>query len=326
MATSQEPMGIKTMPERKPFDANCVVRSKEIRYKHNGKPYLLLELGDASGRLWARIWDNVAAHDRAISTGDIVSIRAVVQTFNGRKELNLQQITMLPPDAGVTLEELLPSTTKSIREMRCTFDTHRAALRNPHLRQLLTAIFADQAFDDAYFRSPGGKLWHHNHLGGMLEHVVKLLNHANMIKQHYPDIDSDLLKTGIICHGLGKVKEYSMNGYIDFTSEGRLIGHMAIGYAMLTRAIADLPGFPPSLARQLQHLLLSHEQKSSSMAVSPMTLEAIVLQHLIMLDAQASAIVRIHTYDIPEGAQWSKYIPLLDRFIYRENGKVEKGK
>ncbi len=299
-----------------PFVTFCVVRSKEVKYKQNGQPYLVLELGDQSGRLKTRLWNDIDSNSAETPVGGIVKIQAVAEAVNGRKELKIQRLRAASAEDKISADALLPQTAQDVAQLRQMFDAHRQSITNTHLLDLLSAVFRDEAFAKAYFRSPGGKLWHHNYLSGMLEHVVKLLNFADLMNIHYPEIDIDLLKTAIICHDLGKVREYSLNGYIDFSTEGRLLGNGAIGYGIIDGHIRDLPEFPPDLRQQLLHLVLSHNGKQHGAPVEPMTLEAMVLQHLILLDAHTNAILRIRENDVLPDQDWSKYIPLLERFIY----------
>jgi 3'-5' exoribonuclease len=308
--------GIKRRQPGEMFVTFCIVRSKEVRYKQNGQPYLLLELGDKSGRLKARLWDHIDDYSKATPIGGIVKIQAMVQAVGDRKELKVLKLRAATPNDLVKEDDLLPEGDHDREQLKQALDDHRQSIRNTHLRNLLAAIFRNEQFAESYYRSPAGKLWHHNYLGGMLEHVVNLLDYSDMMKIHYPAIDIDLLKTGIICHDLGKVDEYMLNGFIDFSDEGRLLGNTAISYGIVERHIRELENFPEPLRIQLQHLVLSHPTAEQGGAVKPMTLEAVVLQQLIQLDAHANALMRIRENDVLPENRWSKYIPLLERFVY----------
>ncbi len=308
--------GMKKMPPGKSFVTFCVVRNKEVKYKQNGEPYLVLELGDSSGRLKARIWDKIQDYSAKTPIGGIVKIQATVQVYNNRKTLKIQKIRAAKETDGVLLETLLPKSAKDAKVLKQKFLDHYRSIKNKNLLALLDTVFQDEKLAEAYYVSPGGKLWHHNYLFGMLEHVVKLLNMADLMKSHYPAINIDLLKAGIICHDLGKVHEYSLNGFIDFSTEGRLIGNIAAGYGILSEKINSLKDFPKKLRLEFLHVVLSHPGREHHAPVAPMTLEAIVLKHLIQLDAHTNALLRICESDAVPNSEWTKYIPLLDRFIY----------
>lgn len=309
--------GIKGLAPGQSFTGFCVVRKKEIKYKQSGEPYLVLELGDHSGRLRARIWEKPLEYARAYEAGNVVKVKALVQVFQDDRELKIQKIRLASREDGVDLRELLPHTPKDVDELKRQFDRHLQSIRDVHLAKLLSLLFEDRDFKEAYYMSPAGKLWHHNYLSGMLEHVVAMLDTAEVMKIHYPLLNLDLLKSGIICHGAGKVEEYSLEGFIDFSDRGRLLGYAAPGFEMVSRCIGACENFPPELKDQLLHLVLSHQGDAGGGApVPPMTLEAVVLQHLILLDANSNALCRILENDALPGSRWTKFIPLLQRFIY----------
>ena len=295
----------------------CVIRKIEQRHRQNGSPYLVLELGDRSGRLKAKIWDRVVEYTKRVRVGEIVKIRAIVQVFNGRKELKIQKLKAVDESDGIRLIDLLPMSSKNIDALTKQLNDHQGTIHNTNLRSFLEALFKDVEFAAAFFRSPSGKLWHHNYLFGMLEKVVAMLDIADALKAHYPGLNIDLLKTGIICHDIGKVREYQLHGFIDFSDAGRLVGHTAMGYEMMVEVITCLENFPEHLKMQLVHLVLSHEGEHQLGApVRPMTLEATVLHHILNLVANTNALCRIIETDGLPGSNWTKYNPLLERFIY----------
>lgn len=316
--------GIKNILPGKSLVAFCVLRKKEIRYKQTGEPYLVLELGDHSGRLKARIWENPLGYDQQFQEGAILKIKAIVQISHDIKELKIQKIRTATAEDKVDLRELLPATQKDVEELKKRFQEHKNSIENRYLKELLLKLFEDENFETAYFQSPAGKLWHHSYLSGLLEHVVAMLDIAQLLKAHYPQLDLDLLKCGIICHDVGKVREYSFNGFIDFSDQGRLLGYVAMGFEIIAKKIGEIKGFPDSLRDQLLHLILSHQNDGTDTgAVVPMSLEAVVLRHIILLDANTNALCRIQENDALPGAHWTKYIPLLNRFIY-VGGKSQK--
>ena len=76
---------------------------------------------------------------------------------------------------------------------------------NRHLKALLEAIFADEAVALAYRTAPAAKSIHHGWIGGLVEHVLSVCQLAKVTAAHYPDVDFDLLLTGVILHDIGKM-------------------------------------------------------------------------------------------------------------------------
>jgi 3'-5' exoribonuclease len=316
MKSHPENPGIKNIAIGQSFVTFCVLRKKEIKHKQSGEPYLVLELGDHSGRLKARIWEKPLEYARKFEVGNIIKLQAIVQVFQDTKELKIQKIRVATGKDKINLKELLPASDKDEKQLEQQLFYHIKSIKNQYLTELIASLFEDNTFKEAYCMSPAGKLWHHNYLSGLLEHVVAMLEIARLMKENYPLIDLDLLKSGIICHDMGKVKEYSLNGFIDFSDQGRLLGHVAMGFEIVSQKIDRIENFPEELRNQLLHLILSHQSEGKDDAVLPMTLEAIVLRHLILLDANTNALCRIQQNDALPGSKWTKYIPLLERFVF----------
>src|SRR5262249_58168622 len=88
---------------------------------------------------------------------------------------------------------------------------------------------------------------HQAYHGGLLEHVVALLTMADRIADIYPDLDRDLLLTGIFLHDIGKIDELSYDRTFSYSDEGQLVGHLVMGVEMLRDKVertADLTGEP----------------------------------------------------------------------------------
>jgi 3'-5' exoribonuclease len=325
MNEAKRHIGLKTTPVGKQFVGFCSLRKKELRSKTNGELYLAIELGDWSGRLSAKIWEEVNHYNQILRVGEVIKVKGVVQTYQNRKELQTVQIRNVTPEDKVNPELLLPASKKNIPELQQSFYTHLHGINNKFLKQLITGIFDARNFEEKFFLIPAGKLWHHNYLSGMLEHVLAMLDLSDVLQRHYPNLKLDLLKTGIILHDAGKIEEYAVHKFIDFTDKGRLIGHVTMGYEYVSKKIDEIEGFPEELRIQLLHLIVSHQadfEKGSP--VKPMTLEAIILHYLNEIDSKANAFSRIIMKDKQPDSNWTKYVNLLDRFLYAgERGNQE---
>jgi 3'-5' exoribonuclease len=185
------------------------------------------------------------------------------------------------------------------------------------LKELLELIFSDKSYLESYLQIPSGKLWHHQYLYGMLEHLVCMLDLSEIMFRHYPEINLELLKTGMITHFLGNVQEFDQNGYINYSREGRLLGHALLTVLQLEKHINQLNDFPGELRMQLYHLIICDKSiDTASSTVLPMTREAISFSNLMRLDIQANAVERIINRDKLEDSDWTKYNNLFNCFIY----------
>lgn len=312
-----EKTGMKYHAIGETFNDYCIIRKRELKHRQNGKPYLVLEVGDQSGRLKGRIWNDAARRYQQYPVGCIVKLRAIVQAFQSQRELKILNIRTITKSDAVRLHQLLPKSGKDLQKLQAQLHQQLALIENSYLHTLMQKLFANKSFAEAFYIAPSGKLWHHNYLGGTLEHAATLLALADVLTAHYPQVNKDLLRCGIVCHYAGKVSEYALDGYIEFSDWGRLLGYAAMGIRIVEDAIEGIDNFPEELRKKLLHLIIIHQSgEENKSGILPMTLEAVVLKHLISLDGNTNALCRITEKDALPDSRWSKYIPLLGRFVY----------
>jgi 3'-5' exoribonuclease len=187
--------------------------------------------------------------------------------------------------------DLLPATTYDVNELWQKLLGYVESFTDPHLKQLLTTMLSDPRMAELYREAPAARQLHHAWLGGLLEHVVSLLNLGDRVAPHYPVLQRDLLLTGVILHDIGKIRELSWAVGFDYTIEGTLLGHIQMGVEMVEKAIDSLPDFPPRLKTLVVHMILSHHGKLEYGSPKlPMIPEALVLNFLDDLDAKMQAM------------------------------------
>ena len=96
------------------------------------------------------------------------------------------------------------------------------------LRNLAECFLMDDEFMSELAKSPAGMKNHHAYPGGLLEHVVNLMEVADSVAGHYPILNRDLLLMGVFLHDMGKVDELSNDRDFAYTDEGQLLGHMVL--------------------------------------------------------------------------------------------------
>jgi 3'-5' exoribonuclease len=263
-----------------------VVTSKQLRSRKDGGQYLAVTFGDRTGQIESRMWDNFADVASAFEQGDIVKIRGEVCRYNSRLQLNLEKLRPAATEE-FELADYVPHTQKNVEEMWSALVRSVDSFSDPWLQSLLRSFIDDPAFAVAFREAPAAKSLHHAWLGGLLEHVVSLLGICDLAANHYPEINRDLLLTGAILHDVGKLEELRWGTSFEYTLEGQLIGHIAIGYAMIEKKLALLPGFPPALRLLVEHMVLSHHGKLEFGSPKlPMIPEAILFHYLDDLDAK----------------------------------------
>ena len=303
-----------------------VIRKKELRTKKSdGAPYLALELGDSSGRISAVLWEHVAQYNDEFNVGEFVKVRGTVFDYNNALSFHIDRIRKVRPEDNVRPEMFLPENSKNLDDLESRFRELIDQVANPFLSKLLHMIFDDSTFWQDFRHAPGGKLWHHNRIGGLMEHTIGVVEICLKASENYPMISKDLLLSGALLHDIGKVDSYQTNaGFIDYTDEGRLLGHIVIGYNRVEKKIDAITGFPSELRKKLLHLILSHQgELEQGSPVVPMMIEAIVLYHADEMDSKADAFSRIMKGEMESGKKWSNYVKLMNRFIYFGEQEIE---
>jgi 3'-5' exoribonuclease len=299
-----------------------VVRKKEMKTKKDGTPYLLFEFGDHTGRMSGTLWEGVQAVHSAVRTGDTVKVKGSVMEYNESLQIAVEKIRKTEPADGVDSKQFIRSENVDLDGQFRALTDKFSAIENPDIRRLLDAVFSNAEITERFREAPGGKLWHHAYLGGLAQHTAAVLAISERAASLYPHVvDCDLLTAGAVLHDIGKLDEFEYHrGFIEYSDRGRLFGHVALGSQRVTRIIGDLSAespFPEELHRRIVHMILSHHGKLEQGApVLPMTPEAMILHYADEMDSKVNALEHIIEKDKTGESRWSKYVQLLDRFIY----------
>jgi 3'-5' exoribonuclease len=289
-----------------------LVHEKEVRNTREGRAYLRLELGDRSGTVEARMWDQFEAIAKDIHRDDFVKVQARVEVYRNRPQLAVLQVRLARPEE-IDLADYLPHTAADVETMWADLLGYVDSIANPWLKQLVFRILADPEVTRCYKRAPAAKVMHHAYLGGLLEHVISLCGLAKVVAARYPELNLDLLFTAAILHDVGKLDELCYERSIGYTTPGQLLGHIVMELETVTRAIDKIEGFPPPLKTVVQHLLISHHgQYEFGSPKLPMIREAMVFHYLDDLDSKLAAVRT--ALATPSGDdEWSAYSTALGR-------------
>src|SRR6266853_2239643 len=299
--------------ENKIITSNFVVVSKQIKPKKSGEPYLALTLGDRSGQLEAKMWDNVEEVLNAFEQDDFVKIKGLVNNYKNRFQLTNHKLRKLG-ETEIEFSDYLHKTTKNIEELWQTLTDFVASFQNPHLKSLVQAFMSDAEIAAAYRNAPAAKTLHHAFIGGLLDHVVSLFRSCDLVSRNYPQVNRDLLLTGAFLHDIGKIHELTYNRSFSYSTRGQLLGHMIIELEMLQAKLTAIPGFPDELKTLLEHLIISHHgQYEFGSPKLPMFPEALMLHYLDDLDSKMESM-RAH-FEREDGLEspWTSYNPSLGR-------------
>jgi 3'-5' exoribonuclease len=299
--------------ENKVITSTFVVVSKQIKPKKTGEPYLALTLGDRSGQLEAKMWDNVEEVLNAFEQDDFLKIKGLINKYKNRFQLTIHKLRKLG-DSEIEYADYLPKTTKDIDELWRTLSDFVSSFKDNHLKALIQAFMSDPEIAAAYRNAPAAKTLHHAYIGGLLDHVVSLFRSCDLISQNYPLVNRDLLLAGAFLHDIGKIYELTYNRSFSYTTRGQLLGHMVIELEMLQAKLALVPNFPADLKTLLEHLIISlHGEYEFGSPKLPMFPEALVLHYLDDLDSKMEAMRNQFEREADLESAWTSYNPSLSR-------------
>jgi 3'-5' exoribonuclease len=268
---------IADLVEDRTVDGVFAVARKRRLTTRNGKPYLALELVDASGRIEGRIWDDVELLDRRFEEGDAVRVLARVERFDGR--LQLQVRTVEPSEADPA--ELAPAMRRDADELDGFLEFLAAELAHPGLAAVVGGVLDDREIRDGLRHLPAaGADGHHGYAGGLLEHTVGVTTLCRETAQLHQRLRADLLLAAALLHDVGRVRELGRGPAFRPTPEGALLGHVQLGVRLVDERARELE---PTLRAELLHAIATHHDRGAAR-----TAEAVVLYHANQLDAQAA--------------------------------------
>jgi 3'-5' exoribonuclease len=299
-----------------------LITDKQLRANRNGNLYLQVELRDRTGSISARLWNAGEQLFRSFDTGDFLMVRGKVQLFQGALQMILSHVVRVESEK-VNLSDFLPHTEHDVSKLLERLRVILLRLENPHLRALVECFLMDEAFLHDFSHAPAGVRNHHAYVGGLLEHVVTLLDAADRLLPLYPELDRDVLLAGVFLHDIGKVRELSYGKAFGYTDEGQLVGHLVIGVEMLNekaKKVPELTGepFPEELLLRLKHLIISHHGSYEFGSPKlPMTAEAIALHHLDNFDAKVHSFTRDIREDPNPTSAWTPFNQALQRRLFK---------
>lgn len=272
-----------------PIATTFLVRSKERKTARNGSAYLDLEFQDSTGTIKAKLWD-CDSSDMAFEADDVVRISGGVETYQGTLQLSLRKIVK-SRETEIDLSDYLPHGSKNPDELFNSLLKRVQQMSHGPLQELLLKVFDDPEIARKYKLAPAAMSLHHAFLGGLIEHVDSLVRLGDRVCDHYPFLDRQLVLAGLLLHDVGKIEELNFSRGFNYSTRGRLIGHISMGIEMVREKMRLIPDFPAELWNRLEHIILSHHGKLEfGSPKEPMFMEALAVNYLDDLDSKLEAM------------------------------------
>jgi 3'-5' exoribonuclease len=282
------------------------LQSRSLRSTKNNKPYLELTFADATGNASIKVWSDSPIYQQAdaLSLNEVHRIEA--KWISGTYGLDAKDAVFAKPDHA-SLDDFYRGDS-TLREKQdadhAVIEDLCASISDPRLHALCR-MFLDQ-HGERFRRTAAAKKNHHARRGGLVEHVAQMMRSADALCPVYPEINRDLLLTGVLFHDCGKLWEntYPEHGFaqkIDYY--GELLGHISLGIELVNKLWRDLLETPqaaewPDLVPptdtvriHLLHLIGSHHgEHQFGSPVLPRTPEAFALHFIDNLDAKMEMV------------------------------------
>jgi 3'-5' exoribonuclease len=267
---------IAQLEENRTVDGVYAVAKKERLRTRNGAPYLALELVDPSGRISARVWNDVELLDARFAEGDAVRVLGRVERFRDKLQLDVRT---LEPAEGVDPSTMAPAMRRDADELEGFLEFLSADVAHEGLRETVARVL-DKGTVAAMRALPATLDGHHSYAGGLLQHTVGVTTLCRETAQLHQRLRVDLLLAAALVHDVGRVRELGRGPVFRQTDEGRLLGHVHLGLRLIEERAHALD---VGVRAELLHAVSCHHDLRAAR-----TAEAAVLFHANQLDAVAA--------------------------------------
>lgn len=308
-------------------DGLFLVNLAQQNQARNG-PYWRVVFKDSSGSVEGKIWSPIAQQVPDLKAGNICDVQGRVVVYREKNEIAVDVLRVLGEEesARVNLGDFMPAASRDSESMLLELeDLCRANFSHGPWKKFYKLVLRDEEINSRLRIAPAAKAMHHAYAGGLLEHTLGVCRAAMALADLYPVLDRQVLLAGALCHDLGKMWELSSGLVIDYTTHGRLIGHISIVLEKIEPFIKK-SGLEADLAEHLKHLILSHHgSREFGSPCLPSTAEAQVLHFADNIDAKINQFNGALD-SVPDGEDgWSQFVPGLDRHLYRARQSPEAG-
>ena len=254
----------------------------------SGSNYLNITLADNSKSLLCKYWDVPTDVMKEIKVGKVYSVNFDIINYNNTLQGKIFSITSIDQNL-INIYDYIKQSAIDEKVLKTNIKTYINDIENPIISKIIVEIFKE--YHEEFFQYPAATKNHHEYFAGLATHTLTMLDLAKSICSIYPNVSKDLLFGGVILHDIGKIDELSGPIMTEYTTEGRLIGHISIMHAKLFE-IANKLGYQDSEeVMLLRHMVLSHHGKLEfGSPVLPMTLEAELLNLIDNIDSRVESV------------------------------------
>ena len=248
-----------------------------------GLNYLNVTFQDKSGTIEAKKWDASDEDLRMLTAGAVVTVDGIVNLYKNQPQLKIVDVSRVNPKE-VDMSSFARVSPIPLEELKARLDRYLNSFKDKDVEKITKAVISH--FYERYITYPGAVKVHHEFGSGILHHSLFMADVADAIAKIYTQVDRDILVAGALLHDIGKTIEYENPIAPVQTAEGKLCGHVAIGYAEFKRIVDELD-IKSEVPLLLEHMILAHHGSLEfGSPVMPATREALLLSEIDMLDSR----------------------------------------
>ena len=283
----------------------------------NGSPYVSVTFQDKSGTIEGKLWDVKPHQKEVLKQGEVVLVKFEVLKYRGFLQLKVTDVKNVD-SSTIDINDYLPTGNIDVEQLKKEVYDAIDSIESPSLNKLVKTMMEKD--EKNFFEYPAATKNHHEFAGGLATHVVGMLRVGRAISELYPVLNRDLLVAGILVHDMGKIGELTNSVVPDYSTEGRLLGHISIMQAKVFE-MANQLGLDDEDVLLLRHMILSHHgEYEFGSPVLPMIPEAEVLHLIDNLDARME-MMRKTLELVDEGTFSQRIFSLENRSIYKASKK-----
>ena len=279
----------------------------------SGSPYLNIELRDSSGSISGKKWDVFNDDENIFTIGNVVLIEGEIIKY--KESLQMKVLSGEKVDINeIDVAKFIKAPPVPKEELIKRFNAHVDSISNEDCKKILNYLI--KRLSPNLFDYPAAVSVHHDYASGLLMHTVSMADVGLFLADYYPNINKDILLTGILLHDMGKCIEFEGPVIYKYSLQGKLLGHISIMASEIRHAAEELEltGETPIL---LEHMVLAHHgQHEFGSPVLPLTKEALLLSLIDNIDSKM-VILEKALENVNEGEFSAKIFPLDNRSFYK---------
>jgi 3'-5' exoribonuclease len=311
-----EKMYIQDLKFKEPIETLFLVKFINVMQARDGSEYLNVILSDKTGDLEARAWNSAQEIAANVARGDYVKASGKLNLYQNRKQFIISSIERVEEDS-VDIKDYVVTSGQDPEKMFQELMGVVNDLDDVYIKELLVQILSEKEIQRRLKLWPAGKTIHHAYQSGLLEHVLSCTHLSLSLSKHYK-VNHNYVVAGAILHDLCKIYELSDGPTVDYTEEGKLVGHLVKGPELIERYSYRIPNFPRDLKNHLKHILLSHHgELAYGSPKVPQTMEAYLVHLVDYMDSKMNAMQSVIEQDQTPG-HWSGFVKHLERIVYKK--------